>query len=277
MAAKLSIADVLSLPNCAVKIPRLGFGVYLSHNQQCVKSSLAALKAGYRHIDSAQYYANEKEVGQAVQQSGLNRPEVFITTKILSATGSPEKTYQKVLESVHTIDGTDGYVDLFLVHSPNGGAAARKEMYMALERLFAEGRAKSIGVSNWGVGHIEELKSYAKVWPPHVNQLEREIVSYCHKNGIVVEAYSPLVRNQKANDPMLKAIAKAHGKTTAQVLIRYCLQKDWVPLPKSDTPSRIVENADVYDFELGVEDMARLDGLDQGARGSIVQTATNTL
>lgn len=107
-----------------------------------------------------------------MQQSGLKRSEVFITTKVLSASGSLETTYQKALDSVHQIDGEDGYVDLFLVHSPNGGAAARKEMYMALEKLFAEGKAKSIGVSNWGIGHIEELKSYAKIWPPHVNQLE---------------------------------------------------------------------------------------------------------
>jgi len=106
---------------------------------------------------------------------------------------------------------------------------------------------------------------------------QREVVEYCHKQGIIVEAYSPVVRNQKANDPTLIAIAKSHGKTTSQVLIRYCLQKDWVPLPKSDTPSRIVENADVYDFELSNEDMKKLDGLDQGSSGAIVHAAKNTL
>jgi diketogulonate reductase-like aldo/keto reductase len=110
----------------------------------------------------------------------------------------------------------------------------------------------------------------------HPFSQQREVVDYCQNNGIIVEAYSPLVRNQKANDPTLNAISKSHGKSTAQVLIRYCLQKNWVPLPKSDTPSRIVENADVYDFELSKEEMAKLDGLDQGARGAIVEAVTNS-
>ncbi|KAL3419386.1 putative aldo/keto reductase [Phlyctema vagabunda] len=284
MGSKLAITDVLSLSNSTVKIPRLGFGVYLSSTEQCARSCSTALKAGYRHIDTAQYYANEKEVGEAVRQSGLKRSDVFITTKILSAGGSVEKSYQSLLDSVRKIDGEDGYVDLFLVHSPNAGAAARKEMYLALEKLLESGKTRSIGVSNWGIGHIEELKIFAKVYPPHVNQIElhvfsqqREIVSFCQKNGIIIEAYSPLVRNQKADDPTLNAVAKSYGKTTAQVLIRYCLQKDWVPLPKSDTPSRIEENANVYDFELSKDDMNKLDGLDQGAKGSIVQAVTNTL
>jgi diketogulonate reductase-like aldo/keto reductase len=188
MASKLSITDVLALPNSPVKIPRLGFGVYLSQGNQCVASCLAALKAGYRHIDSAQfaplllapfsadsqsrYYANEKEVGEAVRQSGLNRSDVFITTKIISSAGSVEKTYQSLLDSVHKIDGKDGYVDLFLIHTASGGSKARKEMYLALEKLLEDGKTKAIGVSNWGIGHIEELKTFAKVWPPHVNQIE---------------------------------------------------------------------------------------------------------
>lgn len=165
---------------------------------------------------------------------------MFITTKILTARGSIDDTYSSLLESVHKMGGKDGYVDLFLIHSPSGGPVARKEMYQALEKLLANGKTRSIGVSNFGIGHIEELKSFAEVWPPHVNQIElhpfsqqREIVEYCHKHGIVVEAYCPLVRNRKADDRTLNAVAQAHGKTVAQVLIRYCLQKNWVPLPKS--------------------------------------------
>ena len=111
-------------------------------------------------------------MGEAVRQSGIPRNEVFLTTKILSAGGSPDKTYQKCLDSVHKIDGKDGYVDLFLIHTPSGGSAAIKEMYQALERLESEGKVKSIGVSNFGVGHIEGMKSYARIWPPHVNQIE---------------------------------------------------------------------------------------------------------
>ncbi|MCJ1380707.1 hypothetical protein MMC17_003815 [Xylographa soralifera] len=284
MPAKLALTDLLSLPKSPVKIPRLGFGVYLSPESVCVASCLHALQHGYRHIDTAQYYQNETQVGTAVRQSGLPRADVFLTTKILAPAGSAEKTYQRCVDSVQKIDpGEGGVVDLFLIHSPSGGRLKRKEMWGALERLLAEGKARSIGVSNFGVGHIEEMREYATVWPPHVNQIElhpwcqqRTICEYCAKHGIVIEAYSPLVRAQKAHDPTLVSIAKKRNKTAAQVLVRYCLQKGWVPLPKSDTPSRIEENADVYDFELSGEDMKELDDLDMGADGAIVEAVTNS-
>lgn len=173
MSLKLGLNDLLALPNSKVKIPRLGFGVYQSPPGQCVKSCLAALKAGYRHIDTAQFYANETQVGEAVQQSGLKRSDIFLTTKILGAGGSVQKSYAKCLASVEKLDpGKDGYVDLFLIHAASGGAAKRKEMWLALEQLYEEGRTKSIGVSNFGIAHMEEMKSYAKVWPPHVLQIE---------------------------------------------------------------------------------------------------------
>lgn len=166
-----AFTDALSLAN-SVKIPQLGFGVYKSPTNVCVKSSLTALETGYRHIDTAQFYGNEKEVGQAVQQSSVPRKDVFLTTKILSAAGSVDKSYQQCVESVKLLDPDTGYVDLFLIHSPNSGAEKRKEMWLALERLYEEGKARSIGVSNFGIKHIEELKQVAKVWPPHVNQIE---------------------------------------------------------------------------------------------------------
>ncbi|MCJ1478681.1 hypothetical protein MMC13_007362 [Lambiella insularis] len=279
----LALTDTLPLPNSSVRIPRLGFGVYLSPASTCVASCLHALRLGYRHIDTAQYYANEAEVGRAVQQSGLPREDVFLTTKILAAGGSVERSYQRCIASVEKIaPGEDGYVDLFLIHSPSGGKEKRREMWLALERLLEEGRARSIGVSNYGVGQIEEMKAYAKVWPPHVNQIElhpwcqqRTIAAYCARHSIVVEAYSPLVRAQKAHDPTLASISKQVGKTPAQVLIRYCLQKGWVPLPKSDTPSRIEENCAVYGWELGEGEMERLDGLDEGPDGAIVEAVRN--
>lgn len=168
----LSIKSTLPLSNTSITIPQLGFGVYRSPTNVCVQSCLAALKAGYRHIDTAQFYANETEVGQAVKESGLKRNDVFLTTKILSAGGSVDASYKKCVESVKKLDPEQGYVDLFLIHSPNAGCKARKEMWLALERLYEEGKAKSIGVSNWGIGHINEMKDYAKVWPPHVNQIE---------------------------------------------------------------------------------------------------------
>ncbi|EHY60224.1 putative oxidoreductase C2F3.05c [Exophiala dermatitidis] len=282
MPAALSLSDTLPLPNSSVRIPRLGFGVYRSSPEVCVQSCLTALEVGYRHIDTAQFYGNETQVGEAVKKSGLPRSEIFVTTKILSAGGSVEKSYQKCLDSVEKIGGSGGYVDLFLIHSPNAGSKARKEMWLALEKLYEEGKAKSIGVSNFGVGHIAEMKGYAKVWPPHVNQIElhpwcqqRTITDYCKKHGIVIEAYSPLVRNYKANDPTLVSLAQKYNKSTAQILIRYCLQKDWVPLPKSDNPDRIRQNADVYGFDISKDDMDTLDGLDEGDAGAIVQAVSN--
>lgn len=166
-----SITDALQLSN-SLRIPQLGFGVYKSPAEVCEKSCLTALQNGYRHIDSAQFYANESQVGDALKKSGLSRRDVFLTTKILTAAGSVEKSYQQCVDSVEKLDPDGGYVDLFLVHSPNSGSEKLKEMWQALEKLHREGKAKSIGVSNCGVQHIEELKQYAEVWPPHVNQIE---------------------------------------------------------------------------------------------------------
>ncbi|KAJ5512551.1 Aldo/keto reductase subgroup [Penicillium fimorum] len=282
MSASFKITDLLPLPNSNVRIPRLGFGVYRSPTNQCVQSCLKALDAGYRHIDTAQFYANEAEVGEALRITSVPRDQIFVTTKILSPAASVEATYDKLLASVHKIGGADGYVDLFLIHSSSSGSAGRKLLWQALEKLYAEGKARSIGVSNFGVGHIEEMRSYAQVFPPHVNQIElhpwcqqRVIDEYCKKNGIIVEAYSPIVRNYKANDPALVEVAKKYGRSTQQILIRYALQKGWVPLPKTDNPERIVANADVFGFDISADDMAVLDSFDQGSAGAIVEAVNN--
>lgn len=157
-------------------MPQLGLGTYLSPPEKTIQSCLAALHAGYRHIDTAQYYGNEEQVGEAIRQSGLARADVFVTTKILAPGDTPEATYDKCLESVDNIhggkSGSGGYVDCFLIHSPSVGQAKRKEMWLALERLYREGRARSIGTSNFGIGQIEGLKGVGEVWPPHVNQIE---------------------------------------------------------------------------------------------------------
>lgn len=172
---KRAITDTLRLAS-ARPIPQLGFGVYKSPPELCIQSVRTALRHGYRHIDTAQYYANEAEVGQAIQTSELvERGDVFLTTKILTPGDSADASYRKCVESVRKLDGRgeDGYVDLFLIHSPNcGGAEGRKRLWQALERLHREGKARSIGVSNFGIQHIEELKAFAEVWPPHVNQIE---------------------------------------------------------------------------------------------------------
>ena len=189
---QLALTDKLPMPKCAVQIPRLGFGVYQSSPAQCVASCTAALRVGYRHIDTAQFYGNEAEVGAAVRShqaaspssssgGGPARADIFVTTKILAAAGSFAKSLQKCSDSVDRIGGRDtdgGYVDCFLIHSPSGGKEKRKEMWLALEKLYEMGRTKSIGVSNFGVGHIEEMKAYARVWPPHVNQIEVSFVLF---------------------------------------------------------------------------------------------------
>ncbi|KAI9826651.1 MAG: hypothetical protein M1832_006247 [Thelocarpon impressellum] len=284
MATKLSLTDTLPLPSSPYKIPRLGFGVYKSPPDTCVESCLAALRAGYRHIDTAQFYGNEAAVGAAVRQSGLPRAELFLTTKIMRPAADAEATYAKLLASVDKLGGEegDGYVDLFLIHSASGGAGVRKTMWTALERLHAAGRARAIGVSNYGVAHLEELHSYATVWPPAVNQIElhpfcqqRQVAAHCAGLSIVLQAYSPLVRNRRADDATLVALAEKYATSTPQLLIRYALQKGWVPLPKSDTPARIAANADVYGFAIEAGDMDTLDALDEGSRGAIVHAVTD--
>ncbi|KAI5366171.1 Putative aldo/keto reductase, aldo-keto reductase, NADP-dependent oxidoreductase [Septoria linicola] len=277
----LQLSSTITLKS-GTKLPSLGFGVWDSPSHKTVQSCLSALEAGYRHIDTAQVYGNETEVGEAVRKSGLDRKDVYLTSKILSPGDDAESTYRKALDSVKKVAGDDGYLDLLLIHNVSSGAAGVKLMWQAMERLFDEGKLKAIGMSNTGIGMLEAMKDYAKVWPPHVNQLElhpwcqqREVVQFCRKNDIAVEAYCPLVRNQKADDTDLKAIAEKHNKSTPQVLVRYCLQKNWVPLPKSDTPSRIKQNADIYDFNLSDEDMAALDKKDEGANGALVMVAEN--
>ncbi|TPX09769.1 uncharacterized protein E0L32_008960 [Thyridium curvatum] len=269
--AKFALEDTVPLPNSEVRMPRLGFGVYQIRGDACLQSCLAALRAGYRHIDSAQLYRNEAEVREAIRRFGLDRSQVFVTSKIRFPESTPDKTYRFCLKSVRRLGGEaeDAYVDLFLVHIPYRGFEERKVMWQALERLLEEKKARAIGVSNYSVEHIEEMKAYAKVWPPHVNQIllhpwnqQREVDVYCKKHGIVVQAFSPLVRAEKLDDPTLKVVAERYGKTPAQVLIRYSLQKGWVPLPKSAKEARIKENADVYDFEISSGDMDLLDSLD---------------
>lgn len=250
----------------------------------CVKSCLEAFKSGYRHVDTAQYYDNEEAVGRAICDSKIPREEIFVTTKILNPGKDLDDTYKRIEVSVGKLDAKQKYVDLYLIHSPNGGLESRKLMWHALEKAKADGIVRNIGVSNYGIKHIEEMKEYSEPqnWPPAVNQIElhpwcqqKEIVEYCRENSIVVEAYCPLVRNRKADNPTLVRIAEKHNRTPSQILVRWSLQKGWSPLPKSDTPERIRLNANVYGFKLDIEDMKMLDDLDQGSKGSIVQAVNN--
>lgn len=170
MAKKFSIEDTLLLPGSNIKIPRLGLGVYMTSGTKCTNAIVAAIKSGYRHIDSAQYYNNEAETGEGVRKSGIPREQIFVTTKLMQPAGDVERTYKELKQSV---DRTGlGYIDLFLIHTPGSGTKGRKIMWAALERLNKEGKAKAIGVSNYGVHHLKEMKDYATVYPPALNQIE---------------------------------------------------------------------------------------------------------
>ncbi|KII83773.1 hypothetical protein PLICRDRAFT_46952 [Plicaturopsis crispa FD-325 SS-3] len=265
------LASTVKLGTSGVAIPILGFGVF--ENDDCTPACTTALQLGYRHIDTARYYENEAGVGKAVRDSGIPRESVFITSKIYH----PDFGYDSAREAVQ--DSFDnlacGPFDLYLIHSPLSGRDKRLETYRALLDARKDGLVRAVGVSNYGVKHLEEIKA-AGYEMPAVNQVElhpfcqqRPIVEYCNANGIVVEAYSPLAQGKKMDDPVLAEVARETGKTIAQVLIRWSLQHGFIPLPKSATPARIAQNADIFDFALDGPQMAKLDALDRGKEGSV--------
>ncbi|CAE6488111.1 unnamed protein product [Rhizoctonia solani] len=266
----LSLTSTVRLRSGAA-MPILGLGVY--QNYDAKTSSLLAFKHGYRHIDSAQMYRNENAVGLAVKESGLKREDIFVTTKCASRSHGYEKTLAGVDESLSKF-GFE-YIDLFLIHDPLSGSTKRMETYKALLECRDKGKIKSVGVSNYGVKHLEEIEQ-AGLEAPTVNQIElhpwcqqKDIVEYCKKHDIVVQAYCPIVRGEKWGHPVVGELSKKHGRSEAQILIRWSLQKGFVPLPKSTHEERIVENADVFGFELSAEDVGALDALDQGSNGAI--------
>ncbi|KAG6873413.1 hypothetical protein C0995_015838 [Termitomyces sp. Mi166 len=251
-------------------MPLLGFGVYQNYTTR--DSVLEAFKAGYRHVDSAQVYRNEADVGEAVRDCGLPREDLFITTKCVSKTHGYESTLKGVDASLAKFKFD--YIDLFLIHDPYSGTERRLATYKALQEAKAAGKIRTVGVSNYGIKHLEEIRD-AGFPMPSVNQIElhpfcqqRPIVSYCREHGIVVQAYCPIIRG-KMDHPTITEIANKYNRDPAQILIRWSLQKGFVPLPKSATPSRIHSNTKVYNFELKEEDVAALDALDRGKDGAV--------
>lgn len=251
------------------QIPQIGLGVYKSEPGPVTKNAVrAALETGYRHIDTAMIYNNEPDVGETIRASGIDRSDVFVTTKLWNDDHGYDNTLAAFNRSLDQL-GLD-YVDLYLIHWPV--PLLRLDTWRALERLTLDGRVRDIGVSNYLARHIDEILEYAPVVPA-VNQIELspylyrtrlDTIERCREHGIVVEAYSPLTKGRKLDDPVLAEIGSVHGKTAAQVLIRWAVQHDFVVLPKSVNPDRIVENYDVFDFSLSEEQMDRLDGLDEG-------------
>jgi diketogulonate reductase-like aldo/keto reductase len=249
-------------------LPQLGFGVFqIPPGRRTQAAVETALAVGYRHVDTAAVYRNEADVGAAIRASGLEPSSVWVTTKLANS-DQGEATARRAFEASLARLGLDA-VDLYLLHWPHGLSL---ESWRVLEQLHAEGLARSIGVSNFLVRHLDELLAQASV-APTVNQIELSPFLYrsredtlrrCGAEGIAIEAYSPLTKGRRLNDSTVEAVAGEVGRAPAQVLIRWSLQKGLVPLPRSSNASRIAENAAVFDFALDDDQVARLDALDQG-------------
>ena len=248
-----------------VKIPCLGYGTWQSSKEDAEKCVKTAIDLGYRHIDTAYIYGNEDAVGRGIKASGISRNELFVTTKHWVTERGYEKTIRAVETSLSNL-GMD-YVDLYLIHWPCVEKASPewKEInastWRGFEKMYKDGKIRAIGLSNFEKNHIDALNEYAEI-KPMVNQIEfhpgyiqAENVKYCKDNGIIVEAWSPLGCGRVLKDEKLAEIAAKYGKSTAQLCIRFALQNDVIPLPKSVTPERIKQNTEVFDFEISEEDM----------------------
>ncbi len=264
----LHLQSTTKLSN-GVEMPWFGLGVYkVEEGDQVVNSVKWAIEAGYRSIDTAALYQNEEGVGQAIKESGVLREELFITTKVWNSDQGYDTTLQAFEKSLSKL-GLD-YVDLYLVHWPVKGKY--KDTWRALEKLHEDGKVRAIGVSNFQIHHLEDLLADAKVRPV-VNQVELhpllsqvELRNYCKEQGIQIEAWAPLAQGRLLDNPTLQAIADKHGKSIAQVLLRWDIQSGIVTIPKSIKKERIVQNADIYDFELSVEEMKQIDDLNEDRR-----------
>jgi diketogulonate reductase-like aldo/keto reductase len=244
-----------------VEIPVLGLGVWQIPQRETAQAVRWALEVGYRHIDTAAIYRNDEGVGDCVRRSGLPREEVFITTKFFPRSDDPDRELAASLRRL----GVD-YVDLYLVHWPAGEPT---RFWSRFERFSDKGLARAVGVSNYSAGQLGELMRHAEV-PPTVNQVEfnpfvyrRRLLEACRDAGVVVEAYSPLMRGRDLDDRRIVAVAEKHGRTPAQVVLRWALHRDTVVIPKSRNHDRIRSNAQIFDFTLDEADLAALDALDR--------------
>ena len=253
------------------EIPQLGFGVFQVPPAETEAAVTRALEVGYRHIDTAAAYRNEAGVARAIAAVGLDRSEVFITTKLFNDDHGREQARRAFAASLERLE-TD-YVDLYLIHWPVPSEDRYVETWQALEEFHREGRARSIGVSNFNLEHLERLGRETETVPA-VNQVElhpyhaqRELRAYQREHGIATEAWSPIGQGGDVlDDPAIGAIAESHDRSPAQVIIRWHLQSGNIVIPKSVTPERIAENFRAFDFELSDAEMAQIDGLDRGER-----------
>ncbi|KAB5576111.1 aldo-keto reductase family 1 member E1 [Coniochaeta sp. 2T2.1] len=270
-----SLSSRIKLPNGG-SMPRLQLGLYMMSRNEAKQAVRWALGAGYRGFDCAQMYHNEREAGQAIRdflassdnRDGLIREDIHYTTKLSSNNTSYNAVRRSIKQSVDACGL--GYVDLFLLHSPYGGKEARLTSWKALEDAVKDGEVRMAGVSNYGVGHIEELIASRPRIHPAVNQIEvhpfntqTDIRAVCEKHNIVIEAYAPLVRGMRMKHPVIKSLSQKYTCTPAQLLVRWSLQHGFVSLPKSSKRERLVENVDVGGINISPDDMTAMDKLDE--------------
>ncbi|MFS0673962.1 aldo/keto reductase [Ornithinibacillus sp. 179-J 7C1 HS] len=265
----ISSLDGKVVLNNGVEMPGFGLGVYkVEDGNQVVRAVRAAIESGYRHIDTASFYDNERGVGKAVSESGIPREELFITSKVWNDQQGYDLTLRAFEDSLEKL-GTD-YLDLYLVHWPVSGKF--KETYRALEKIYEDGRVRAIGVSNFHIHHLEDLLVDCNIKPavnqveyhPHLTQVE--LKAFCEKENIQMEAWSPLKRGRLLDEPTLKEIGEKYGKSVAQIILRWDIQNQVITIPKSIKEERIRENADIFDFELTKEEMTKIDGLNINER-----------
>ncbi|HEV7624434.1 MAG TPA: aldo/keto reductase [Amnibacterium sp.] len=256
--------------NNGVEIPQLGFGVFQIEPEKTREATLAALEVGYRHIDTAEMYGNEKEVGEAVRESGIDRGEIFVTSKLNNGYHDPDDAARAFQQTLDVLDL--GYVDLFLIHWPLPGVGDFVETWKAMERMYEGGRVRAIGVSNFKQHHLDRLFAATTVVPA-VNQIEihpyltqDDVREFDREHRIATEAWSPIAQGNVLEDPVLVRIANRLGRSTAQVTLRWHIQRGDIVFPKSVTRERVQENFELFDFELTDADMSDITALNKDER-----------
>ena len=262
-----------------VKIPSIGFGTYKSgDDEETAKIIKNALNLGYKMIDTASFYNNEVGIGNGIKESGIDRKDIFIVTKLWNDDHGYDNTIEAFNKSLNNLQVD--YIDLYLIHWPN---KLNAETWRAFEHLYETGKVKAIGVCNFKVEHLEELKKTAKIMPM-VNQVEihpfstkNNIIDYCKDNHIKVIAWSPIARGRVLYSDLMINLSKKYKKSIVQIVLRWHMQKGIIPIPKSSNENRIKENIDIFDFEISVEDMIKIDELDEGYDASVTSIPANTI
>ncbi len=267
------------LLNNGIKMPSIGFGTYkLGDNKQTSKIIKDAINLGYKMIDTASFYGNEVGIGNAIKESGIDRKEIFLVTKLWNDDHGYDNTIKAFNKSLNNLQVD--YIDLYLIHWPN---KLNSETWRAFEYLYESKKVKAIGVCNFKVNHLEELKKTAKIMPM-INQVEihpfstkNNIIDYCNTNNIKVVAWSPIARGQVFDNKVMLDLSKKYNKTISQIILKWHMQKGVIPIPKSSNENRIKENIDIFDFELSNEDIKIIDSLDKGNDISITTPPINTI